>query len=200
MTYKKKIISFSKLFQLFHTFEMLLILQHSDINRKEWWILQKQLKEIQDLELSVVKNKVLLKFLSHAPAMPVFGIKKQAGHHVQDREKTEQITSLFQGPCLVIGLGDLTKLDSLWSLLKSKHSLLFVGALYQGQILNHLDMDVLATLSFSTYHELITVLLEKNKLVHFFPLIQDQVCMDPLTFSLLSTLESWKNFSKSQDV
>jgi ribosomal protein L10 len=182
MTQNKKSLFLQKLSRGMSESPLLLILQHNNLNRTEWSQLKTQLKKIQNTRLSLVKNKLVETFLHSKDAHTPHHVSQPVGH-------------LFQGPCCIVGLRDLQDFALVWNVLKSTRGILFVGGVFHGQVFNHLDIEKVATLDFSIYHQFLGILNHETRVTplshgsEFVDMFHPQRDFSRLMLSFLHCLE-----------
>lgn len=127
---KKKITSHS-ISKFLEKNLLVFFFNYNHINIQEWQVTKNQLSKIKNVSKIVVKNQIANNV-----------IKKKSGTSNQcDKAKPfEKLSTLFQGPTFLIGINSPEECEILFNIIKKQKKLIFVGGLYQGQYINHLDL------------------------------------------------------------
>ena len=104
---------------------------HNHINIQEWRVIKNQLSLLEKVSKLVVKNQIGNNVVR----------KKSGTSNVHNEEQPfEKLSTLFQGPTFLIGTSSPHLCEALFNITKKQKKLIFVGGLYQGQYINHLDL------------------------------------------------------------
>ena len=121
---------------------------YNHINIQEWRIIRNQLSKIKNVNKIVVKNQIANNV-----------IKKKSGT-VNKKEYAlpfEKLSTLFQGPTFLIGMSSPEECEVVFKIIKKQKKLIFVGGLYQGQYINHLDLSSILKGEKQVYTDLINL-------------------------------------------
>ena len=119
---------------------------YNHINTEEWHVIKNQLSKIKQVNTLRVKNRIGKNV-----------IRKKNGCKKQD-ENIDKIETLFQGPTFLIGIPSSQECEPVFSVIKKQKKCIFVGGLYQGQLINHLDVKYLLKVEKVAYTNLISTL------------------------------------------
>lgn len=145
---------------------------YNHIKTEEWHLIKNQLSKIKRVDTLVVKNRIANNV-----------IKKQKGR----KEETGQIETLLQGPTFLIGITSPQECGPVFSIIRKQKKCIFVGGLYQGQLINHLDLEYLLKVEKVAHTNLISTLQSllyltpiTTNIVHLYYLLKcyQQVCKD----------------------
>ena len=117
---------------------------YNHIYIEEWRIIKNELSKIKRVNTLVVKNQIGNNV-----------IKKNTGNKTKQFEK---LSTLFQGPTFLIGISCSEECIQVFNSIKKQQKLIFVGGLYQSQLINHLDVKYLLKVENRANTSLITFL------------------------------------------
>jgi len=122
---------------------------YNHINTEEWGVIKNQLSKRTPVDTLVVKNRIGKKV-----------IRKKNTFKKCEREidKIEKLSTLFQGPTFLIGIASSQGCEAVFSVLNKQKKCIFVGGLYMGQLINHLDIKYLLKVEKVAYTDLISTL------------------------------------------
>ena len=179
----KKSINLAKIKNLFQNYSLLLVVQYNNLDRKDWSFMKSQLEKMRKSQVLVIKNTLAEKVVED--------LLKETSPFIP--KKSMDRIHLFQGPSVVLGCQDVDNLGFLWNFIQTHEKLIFVGGLYQGRLLNHLDIEKLITLDFSIYEKLFDSLGQKTQLDLVLKESMSLNFLDTLNTSFLQCLESMKS-------
>ncbi len=122
---------------------------YNHINTEEWGVIKNQLSKITRVDTLVVKNRIGKKVIRK---------KNTFKKCDQEIDKIEKLSTLFQGPTFLIGIASSQDCEAVFSVINKQKKCLFVGGLYQGQLINHLDVKYLLKVEKVAYTDLISTL------------------------------------------
>ena len=125
---------------------LVLFFNYNHINTEEWHLIKQQFSKIKQVNTLVVKNRIANNVIK----------KKEKGE--KKTESIEKLSTLFQGPCFLIGMLSPEKCEKVLSVIKKQKKCIFVGALYRGQLMNHLDVSYLLKVEKVAYANLVSTL------------------------------------------
>jgi len=156
---------------------------HNHITIEEWRIIKSELSKIIQVNTLYVKNqianKVIIKSESQQACIPFLsgeGIKGIGGSLSTFDNSKNKISTLLdlnapcvlslqmqysdlrmriQGPTLLMGVTCIEKCQQVFTITKKQKKLIFVGAIYQGQFINHLEFDYLLKVQKVAYPTLV---------------------------------------------
>ena len=140
---KKKITSHS-ISKFLEKNLLVFFFNYNHLNIQEWRIIKNQLSKIKNVSKIVVKNQIANNV-----------IKKKSG--TDEAQPFEKLSTLFQGPTFLIGMTSPEECEILFNIIKKQKKLIFVGGLYQGQYINHLDLSSILKGEKKVYTDLINV-------------------------------------------
>lgn len=104
---------------------------HNHINIQEWRVIKNQLSPLERVSKIVVKNQI---------GNNVVRKKSGTGNIHNEEQPFSKLSTLFQGPTFLVGTSSPHLCEPLFNITKKQKKLIFVGGLYQGQYINHLDL------------------------------------------------------------
>lgn len=110
---------------------LVLFFNYNHINTEEWRLIKNQLSKIKVVDALVVKNRI---------AKSV--IRREKGCKKKESE-IKKLSTLFQGPTFLIGINSPQECGRVFNILNIQKKFIFVGGLYQGKLINHLDVKYL---------------------------------------------------------
>ena len=125
---KKKITS-SNTSQFLEENLLVFFFNYNHINIQEWRAIKTQLSKIKSVSKRVVKNQI---------ARDVIKKKSVTGNKT---ESVGKLRTLFQGPTFMIGMTSPQECEIFFNIIRKQKKLIFVGGLYQGQLISHLDLS-----------------------------------------------------------
>ena len=102
---------------------------YNHINIQEWRAIKTQLSKIKRVSKRVVKNQIANNVIKKKSVL---------------NNKTScvgRLGNLFQGPTFMIGMTTPQECEIFFNIIKKQKKLIFVGGIYQGQLINHLDLS-----------------------------------------------------------
>ena len=150
---------------------------YNHLNTEEWQVIKNQLSKIKQVNTLVVKNRIGNNV-----------IRKQSSCKKEEdqRDKIEKLSTLFQGPTFLIGISSSQECEPVFTIIKKQKKCVFVGGLYQGQLINHLDVKYLLKVEKVAYTDLVSTLQSTLCLT---PIITNRVQL----FYLLKFYQETKN-------
>ena len=140
---------------------------YNHMSIEEWRIIKSELAKIEKVNSKVVKNQIANNFLKKSKeAVTCFSMDKKQNND-KKKEQFEKLSTLFQGPTFLMGITSLEKCKQVFDFTKKHKKLIFVGGIYQNQIINHLDLDYLLKVHKFAYPTLLSN-LQSNL---YFPVI-----------------------------
>ena len=118
---------------------------YNHISTKEWRVIKTQLSKTPQVVIRVVKNQIATNVISKK------SITSNKGCTLL------KLKTLFQGPLFMIGMKDPQECEIFFNIIRKQKKLQFVGGLYQGQLINHLDLSSILKGSECVYANLISV-------------------------------------------
>lgn len=175
---KKKIYQI-KTKNFLEKFPIIFLLQHNNFTVNDWFVFKQKINEIN------VNNKLKneSRNLVNCGDFEILNIKNSLLKNIlKSNVNTEQTTrqnleSLCQGPNFIIGCKTDKHLNVLWDCINSNSKLVFISCLYQNQLLNHLDVELLLKTNLSVYKTLLQSLDQKTQIYH---LLQSRLNIQPL--------------------
>nr|QES94779.1 ribosomal protein L10 [Trebouxia lynnae] len=154
---KKKIIS-QNIYEFLEKKQKVLFFNYTHINTQEWHSIKNQFSKVKQVETLVVKNRIGNHVLRKNKKSEKQ--KEQKGEQVQTGKRLyiEKLSTLFQGPTFLIGIDSPQECEPVFSIIKKQKKCIFVGGLYQGQLVNHLDVEYLLKVEKSAYTNFISTL------------------------------------------
>lgn len=145
---KKKII-FHNISNFLEKNLLIFFFNYNHINTEEWHVIKNQLSKITQVNTLVVKNRI---------GKNVIRKKNSCKKKDEEINKIEKLSTLFQGPTFLIGIASSQECEPVFSVIKKQKKCIFVGGLYQGQLINHLDVKYLLEVEKGAYTDLISTL------------------------------------------
>ena len=158
---KKKLISHN-ISKFLEKNLLVFFFNYNHINTEEWHVIKNQLSKIKQVNTLRVKNRIGKKVI----------IKNSCKKEDENRDKIEKLSTLFQGPTFLIGIPSSQECEPVFSVIKKEKKCIFVGGLYQGQLINHLDVKYLLKVEKVAYTNLISTL---QSTLHFHPITTNTV-------------------------
>lgn len=191
MTIKKK-IDLLKTYSIFEKYPIILFFQHNNLSVTDWSILRTNISKITNTKILITKNSIVEKILIDSHQNKNFSISK-------NKFMGTKIKTLFQGPNFIIGCYNLDQVDLINKCIKNTSNIIFVGGLFEKQIINHLDLKKL--LELKSYGVCKNTLLQElcyntlNINSNFMKLLKESININPITsipFTLLNCLNQIK--------
>lgn len=150
-------------------FPLLFLLQHNNLTVNDWFDLRQKLKEIS--EKSSTTNELSLEKSSCIEILNIKNsvFKKSVPTRLLERDFKEESNSLnfiLQGPNFLVGCQNPDHLKMIWHCIQSHPKLVFISCLYNNQLVNHLDFEILLKTNSSIYQNLFFQLEKKTELLH----------------------------------
>lgn len=173
-------------------FPIIFLLQHNNFTVNDWFHFKQKINEIS------VNNKLKNNSTNSANCgdFEILNIKNSLLKNIlKSNANGEQVTRpnlefLCQGPNFIIGCKTDKHLNALWDCINSNSKLVFISCLYQNQLLNHLDVELLLKTNLSIYQALLQSLDQKTQI---YRLLQSQLQIQPLNliqYNFLTQLSS----------
>ena len=140
---KKKLISHN-ISRFLEENLLVFFFNYNHINTEEWHLIKNQLSKVEKVHTRVIKNGI---------ANNVIRKKKEKIYY-----NIEKLSTLFQGPTFLIGISSVKELKPVFNIIKKQKKCVFVGGLYQGQLINHLDVEYLLKVEKVAYTNLLSTL------------------------------------------
>ena len=118
---------------------------YNHINIQEWRLIKTELSKIKRVSKRVVKNQIATNVI------------KKKSVTSNKTEPLQKLSTLFQGPTFMIGMTSPQECEIFFNIIKKQKKLIFVGGLYQGQLINHLDLSSVLKGEKLVYADLIRV-------------------------------------------
>ena len=125
---------------------LVLFFNYNHINTEEWRLIKNQLSKIKTVDALVVKNRIAKSVISREKGCK----KKESG--------IEKLSVLFQGPTFLIGIKSPQECERVFNIINPQKKCIFVGGLYQGKLINHLDVKYLLKVEKVAYTNLCSTL------------------------------------------
>lgn len=133
MTIKKK-IDLLKTKNILKNYPIILFFQHNNCTVADWAHLKTNIVQINGVKMHIIKNSIVQKILLNDTLV-----------------SPEKIKNLFQGPNFIIGCHNVEHIDSIFKLIKPNSNTIFIGGLFENQVINHLDLEKLLTLKHQAF-------------------------------------------------
>lgn len=172
MINKKNIYSVEKTKKFFEEYPIILIYQHNNLTVKQHIhlkiqiqsLLSKSQENLETIKILTVKNSILDKvFTLSKNKVPALLKKDQVQKNGENKQfvvskKTSAFSTLLEGPLVLVGLQNEEQVQSIWNILKTRSSFLFLGCKSNNQIYTHLDMNKSIELNNTIYYDFLFVL------------------------------------------
>ncbi len=148
---KKKNISHNIL-EILENNLLLLFFNHNHVSTEEWGLIKSELSKIRQVSTLVVKNQIANRVIQkNKNKIEIYGKDEK-------REQFEKLSTLFQGPTFLMGISSLEKCQQVFNVAKKQKKYTFVGGIYQGRLISHLDLDYLLKVQELAYPTLLSTL------------------------------------------
>lgn len=168
----KKTINKIKTENFIKEFPILFIVQHNSFTINDWFEWKQKIQnsleskgKISEIEFLNIKNSLFKKIVESSKA--------------SENTKSTYLSSVFQGPLVLLGCKNEDHLEFLWNSFKLNPKLIFICCLYKNQLLNHLDFETLLKTNPSIYQNLLTGLDKKTEIYN---IIYSSLPYQPLDF------------------
>ena len=148
MSALKKRITINNTSQFLEENLLVFFFNYNHINIQEWRAIKTQLSKIKRVTSRVVKNQIANNVIKKKKSTSVLSNKTSCVGKLQ---------TLFQGPLFMIGMTTPQECEIFFNIIKKQKKLIFVGGLYQGQLINHLDLSLILKGEKLVYANLIRV-------------------------------------------
>ena len=111
-------------------------------------------------------------------------------------EKNIFINEIFQGPTLMLGCRLVEQLPGIYTILEQNSNLLFIGGLFENQVITHLDFKKIIQLDKSIFISLIQQCSSPMDSIFYIKSLMDLYCFTSVQKSLLQTLNTYKEVLK----
>ena len=108
------------------------------------------------------------------------------------KEQNLFLDDIFQGPTLMLGCPIVEQLPGIYNILEQNSNLLFVGGLFENQVITHLDFKKIIKLDKSIFINLIQQCSSPMDSIFYIKSLMDLHCFTSVQKSLLQTLNSYK--------
>ena len=142
---KKKLISHN-ISRFLEENLLVFFFNYNHINTEEWHLIKNQLSKVEKVNTRVVKNGIANNVIRKK------NLCEKRNYNI------EKLSTLFQGPTFLIGIKDSKECEPVFNIIKKQKKCVFVGGLYQGQLINHLDVEYLLKVEKVAYTNLLSTL------------------------------------------
>ena len=177
MIKNKKKINKIKTETFLEKFPILFLLQQNNFTVNDWFDFKQKIQEIQDQSDSKIKN------LENGKKIEILNIKNSVFKKILEtstnveNSKSNSLSSILQGPNFIIGCENDAQLNSIWKCVRSNKKLVFISCLYQNQLINHLDLEILLKANSSVYQ---TLLHQFDKKTELYSVLNQNLTLRPL--------------------
>lgn len=172
MINKKNIYSIVKTKKFFEEYPLILLYQHNNLTVKQHIdlkiqiqsLLSKSQENLETIKILTVKNSIIEKVFTLSKDKVPALLKKDRiqknteNNQFTDSKNTLAFSSVLQGPLFLLGCQNREQVQSIWNVLKSRPSFLFLGCKSNNQIYTHLDMEKSLQLNNTIYYDFLFVL------------------------------------------
>ena len=135
---------------------LLFFFNYNHMSIEEWRIIKSELGQIEKYKYKFFKNQISNNFIKKSKqTFTSFSIDKKQNND-KKKPEFEKLSTLFQTPTFLMGINSLEKCKQVFDLTKKHKKLIFVGGIYQNQIINHLDLDYLLKVQEFAYPTLLS--------------------------------------------
>lgn len=171
---KKKIISHN-ISKFLEDNLLVFFFNYNHITIEEWRTIKNQLSKVKKVNTKVIKNQIANNV-----------IKNRSVCERDNRTKQfDKLSTLFQGPTFIIGITSTQECKDVFNIIKKQKKLIFIGGLYQGQLVNHLDVEYLLKVEKLAYANLISTL-------------QYSLYLTPITTNLIQFYYLLKRYERTE--
>lgn len=176
----KKLLINQKGKHILKNYSIILLYHYNNVSTKNWHSIKNELKKMEDVNSLVIQNKITLSILENLEStLPknrtlnkgnndksLFtvindeeGIKKKCKKEKREVLFTlKEIKNIFQGPTFLLACNSLEHLPVINHLMGNFSNFIFVGGLYNNQILSHHTLEKLIELNESVKYDFVRVL------------------------------------------
>lgn len=196
---KKQILNY-KIKKIIKQYPYVLFIQFNNVTPKKWRLIKDQLYKLGILKTLRVKNQVARKLLKNAD------LKKNLANisnstttlpvTTNTKEKNLFLNDIFQGPTLMLGCPIVEQLPGIYTILEQNDNLLFIGGLFENQVITHLDFKKIIQLDKSIFISLIQQCSNPMDSIFYIKSLMDLYCFTSIQKSLLQTLNTHEQILK----
>jgi len=179
---KKQILNY-KIKKIIKQYPYVLFIQFNNVTPKKWCLIKHQLYKLGILKTLRVKNQVARKLLKKTVT-------------IKAEEKNLFINDIFQGPTLMVGCPIVEQLPGVYTILQQNNNLLFIGGLFENQVITHLDFKKIIQLDKCIFINLIQQCSNPMDSIFYIKSLMDLYCFTSVQKSLLQTLNTHKKILK----
>jgi ribosomal protein L10 len=189
---KKKILNY-KIKKIIKKYPYVLFIQFNNVTPKKWRLIKDQLYKLGIMKTLRVKNQVARKILKNPDYKRNFIANSTVTRlYPSTKDKTLSINEIFQGPTLMLGCPIVEQLPGISLILEENANLLFLGGLFENQVITHLDFKKIINLDSSVFTNLIQQCSSPMDSIFFIKSLMDLRCFNSVQKSLLQTLNVHK--------
>lgn len=193
MTTKKK-IDLLKTYSFFDKYPIMMFFQHNNLSVTDWSNLRTNISKITETKILITKNTIVEKVL----------LDNNKNKNFSTTLTDPKIKTLFQGPNFILGCQNLEQLELIWNDLKKNSNVIFVGGLFENQIITHLDLKKLLELkNYGNNKNMLLTDLFYNTLninSSFVKLIKNDMNINPISMIPLTLVNSLNQIQNQQNV
>lgn len=200
--FKQKVFQ-KKIEKFFRENPIIFIYHCNNISMKNWALIKNQLSKKRDLSSLYIQNRIAIKELE-------FYVKEKNQHfdsingqqqYAINLDSLLELKQLFQGPTFLLGCHSEDDIASLYHILDKNSQFVFVGGIFETQLLTHLDLKKYIT-GFETQSTNLTTIKKQKvstliSLIHLNPctIVKKSICcflfqLKSLQYELISCLNS----------
>jgi len=184
-----------------------LFIQFNNVTPEKWCLIKEELLKLGLIKILRVKNKLaskILKELDYKQTLTTFppttlAESQNPGFNLKQFQSSSHnnrklfINEIFQGPTLILACPIVEQLPGIYTILEKNPNLLFIGGLFEKQVITHLDFKKIVDLDNSVFTKLIAQC--SSPINSFFCLksLIDLRCFNAVQKSLLHTLNKHIN-------
>jgi len=167
MIKNKKKINKIKTETFLEKFPILFLLQQNNFTVSDWFDFKQKIQEIEnqsDSKFNNLENGKKIGILNIKNSVFKKILQASTNAEISKSNSLSSISSILQGPNFIIGCENDAQLDFIWKCVRSNKKLVFISCLYQSQLINHLDLEILLKTNSSVYQTLIHQFDKKTEL------------------------------------
>ena len=142
MISKKNIYNLEKTKNFFKEYPFIMIYQHNNLTVKQSIDLKVRLESLNNIKMFTVKNSI---------------VDKVCCSFLQNKQVKKQIQNLLQGPLFLLGCHNIEQVKTVWNVLKTSSSFLFLGGQFDNQVYTHLDLEKSLEINNTIYYDLLNI-------------------------------------------
>lgn len=143
MISQKNIYNLEKTKIFFKEYPFIMIYQHNNLTVKHCIDLKVRLESLNNVKIFTVKNSI---------------VDKVCCSFLQNKQVTNEIQNLLQGPLFLLGCHNLEEVKTVWNVLKTSSSFLFLGGQFDNQLYTHLDLQKSLEINNTIYYDFLNIL------------------------------------------